>query len=529
MTTQTTVQPAPRHLQRAQRYLDEGQHAAASAVLEAHLLRSPDDADSLSLLLHTWLMRGRMRPATALARRLGELTPRDAHAALRAATDLMRVDEFARARELLDLPLVRDSRDRAVLLRHAQLRARAGEYRAVLALTEQAAPAGEPAEYDVLLLRARARDYCGDAGGAALDYAAAQNLRPDSGVAAIGLARIHAGQHDASAARIAHLHSVLPDATGGSDEAALNYALFEELHTLQRHAEAWAALQCAAAAAQRQWPYDAAGERARLDALLRTQRAQDTAATPAAAGADGLTPIFIVGLPRSGTSLLEALLGRHTQVTAAGEHADFAYQLSWATDCDSVDVLPLASIERSTDIDYPALGRAYLEQSRWRARGRSHYTDKLPSNVWLIGHIARALPQARIVHVARAPMDAGFAALRQYLGGAYPWSYAQQGIVDHYAHYRALMAHWQRVLPGRVLHVDYAEFTDIERLLRRICAFCALPFETQCLDASLGAEIVATPSSQQVREPVRPRMGAWQPYREYLGVLRDGLAAWPHF
>ncbi len=80
-----------------------------------------------------------------------------------------------------------------------------------------------------------------------------------------------------------------------------------------------------------------------------------------------------------------------------------------------------------------------------------------------------------------------------------------------------------------VVLVDYAEFTDTERLLRRVCAFCALPYEAQCLDASLGAEIVATPSSQQVREPVRPRMGAWQPYREYLGVLRDGLAAWPHF
>ena len=524
-------QPVARHLQRAQRYIDEGQHAAACAVLEAQLRRSPEDADSLSLLLHTWLRRGRMRPATALARRLGELTPRDAHAALRAATDLMRVDEFARARELLDSPLVHDSRDRAVLLRHAQLRARAGEYRAVLALTEQAAQLGAPS-FDLLLLRARARDYCGDADGAMLDYAAAQALRPDSGVAALGLARIHAGQHDAgqddaSAARIAHLQGVLPDAAGGSDEAALNYALFEELHALRRHAEAWDALQRAAVAAQRQWPYDVVGERARLDALLRTQRAQDTAATPAAAGADDTTPIFIVGLPRSGTSLLEAMLSRHTQVAAAGEHADFAYQLSWATDCDSADLLPLASIERSTDIDYPALGRAYLEHSRWRARGNSHCTDKLPSNVWLIGHIARALPQARIVHVARAPMDAGFAALRQYLGGAYPWSYTQQGIVDHYAHYRALLAHWQRVLPRRVLHVDYAEFADAERLLRRVCAFCALPYQAHCVDASLGAEVVATPSSQQVRAPVRPRTGAWQPYRQYLGVLHDGLAAWP--
>ena len=523
-------QPVARHLQRAQRYIDEGQYAAASAVLEAQLQRSPDDADSLSLLLHTWLRRGRMRPATALARRLGELAPADAHAALRAAADLMRVDEFARARELLDLPLVRDSRDRAVLLRHAQLRARAGEYRAVLAVTERAAQLGTPG-FDLLLLRARARDYCGDAGGAALDYAAAQDLCPDSGIAALGLAKVGAGRPEAAEARVAHLRRVLPAAAGGREEAALGYALFEELHALRHHAEAWDALQRAAAAAQRQWPYDAAGERARLDALLRTQQAQDTAATPAAAGAgaDDLTPIFIVGLPRSGTSLLEAMLGRHTQVTAAGEHADFAYQLSWATDCDSVELLPLASIERSTDIDYPALGRAYLEHSRWRARGRSHCTDKLPSNVWLIGHIARALPHARIVHVARAPVDTGFAALRQYLGGAYPWSYAQQGIVDHYAHYRALMAHWQRVLPGRVLHVDYAEFADTEHLLRRVCAFCALPYQSQCLDASLGAEIVATPSSQQVREPVRPRMGAWQPYREYLGVLCDGLAAWPPF
>ena len=98
MTMQTTVQPAPRHLQRAQRYFDDGQLVAACATLEAHLRRTPDDADSLSLLLHAWLKRGRMRPAVELAQRLAALPAHDAQAALRTATDLMRVGDFTRAR-----------------------------------------------------------------------------------------------------------------------------------------------------------------------------------------------------------------------------------------------------------------------------------------------------------------------------------------------------------------------------------------------------------------------------------------------
>ncbi len=528
MTMQTTVQPAPRHLQRAQRYFDDGQLVAACATLEAHLRRTPDDADSLSLLLHAWLKRGRMRPAVELAQRLAALPARDAQAALRTATDLMRVGDFTRARALLDTPLVQDSRDSAVLFRHAQLRARAGEYQQVLALTELAAQLGATPDTDLLLLRARARDYCGDADGAGADYSAAQHQRPDSGSAAQGLARVHASQRDADAAtaHIAHLHSVLPSVTDADTEAALAYALFEELHTLQQYQQAWPALQRGAAAAHRQWPYDAAREATRIDALLRTQPGTAATAVPQSAPAGTATPIFIVGLPRSGTSLLETLLGRHTQVSAGGEHADFAYQLGLATDCDSVELLPMTAIERSADIDYHALGQAYLEHTRWRARGRSHYTDKLPSNWMLIAHIARALPQARIVHVARAPMDAAFAVLRQLLGAAYPWSFAQQDIVAHYGHYRALMSHWQRALPGRLLQVDYAEFADAERLLRRVCAFCALPFEAQCLDARLDIGVVATPSSLQVRDAIRPRVGAWQAYREHLDILRDGLAGW---
>src|SRR5687768_17538168 len=127
---------------------------------------------------------------------------------------------------------------------------------------------------------------------------------------------------------------------------------------------------------------------------------------PSAPIASGPAPIFIVGLPRSGTTLLERMLGAHTDVTDAGELRDFVFQLRWMCDLEGRSQLDLELARRAQNVDWAELGLRYLDHTQWRAQGRPFYTDKQPNNFLNIGYIARALPHAKILHMSRRPMDA---------------------------------------------------------------------------------------------------------------------------
>jgi hypothetical protein len=244
-----------------------------------------------------------------------------------------------------------------------------------------------------------------------------------------------------------------------------------------------------------------------------------------ASGKDGTGPraVFIVGMPRSGTTLLESLLGRHPQVAAAGELTEFSKQWRQVADVHGhaiVDEPLLAAVS-----DYAELGRRYLQQTRWRAQGKAWYIDKLPPNFWLAGFIRKALPQARILHMARAPLDLCFSNWRAMFGDSYAYSYELVALAAHHARYRQLMAHWQAAMPGAIHDVDYAALVAApEATLRAVCDFLGLPFDAACLDASVDAGPVATISSAQVRAPLRA--GArpdWQRYAAQLAALREAL------
>jgi hypothetical protein len=183
-------------------------------------------------------------------------------------------------------------------------------------------------------------------------------------------------------------------------------------------------------------------------------------------------------------------------------------------------------ISRIDQIDFPELGRRYLEQTRWRARGRPFYLDKLPPNYLLAGLIHRALPNAPILHMVRDPVDVCFSNYKAMFGESFPYSYNIDALVAHYRQYRRLMQHWHDVMPGRIFDVDYrALVTDPESTISAILDKCGLPHEPGLADTSRNKTAVDTLSSAQVREPIHARtLGEWRRYEAQLQPLRDALS-----
>ncbi|MCI4568681.1 sulfotransferase [Lysobacter sp. CFH 32150] len=307
--------------------------------------------------------------------------------------------------------------------------------------------------------------------------------------------------------------------------ALLADALHKELDDLGQHADAWAALEQACKAKRSTLDYRAEDSRA-LVAALTGLPAPLIPVSPVREN-DSRTPIFIVGMHRSGTTLLEQLLDGHSEVHGVGELYDFTSQMRYATDHHCRGVIDATIVERSQGIDLDAVGAGYLKGMEWRLGKERFFTDKLPSNFLNIGFICRALPQAKILHMVRDPIETCFSNLRELFSDANPYSYDQLELADFFKQYKQLMAHWHQAYPGRILDVHYAELTrDPEAVLREVCAFCGMEFEPAMLELQQRTRGVATASAVQVRDKVIAReQPKWAPYAEYLQPLIQALQA----
>lgn len=310
-----------------------------------------------------------------------------------------------------------------------------------------------------------------------------------------------------------------------TDIVLLAYALHKELDDLGDHEGAAAALDQACRARRGTLDYSSEESRRLFDALVAFEPPAGAAPRPVEASAGTRTPLFIVGMHRSGTTLLEQLLDGHSEVRGVGELYDFTAQMRYATDHHCRGVIDATIVARAPDADFAGVGRGYLDGVAWRLGEERCFTDKLPSNFLNIGFICSALPQARILHMVRDPVEVCFSNLRELFSEANPYSYDQRELAAYYRGYERLMAHWHERFPGRILDVDYAELTrDPEAVMRRVTAFCGLGFEPAMLDIQGRERGVATASAVQVRQGIvardRPK---WAPYAEYLAPLLEAL------
>jgi hypothetical protein len=239
----------------------------------------------------------------------------------------------------------------------------------------------------------------------------------------------------------------------------------------------------------------------------------------------GATPIFIVGLPRTGSTLLERILGAHPMVAEAGELHDFIWEMRWVADLVGGPQLDLALADAAEAIDFCELGQRYLSKTQWRVRDTAFFTDKMPTNFLNVGYILAALPNARILHTVRDPMDTCFSNLKEYFAGGFTYSYDQEDVADYYSLYRRLMEHWHAAYPGRIHDVSYERLVaDPLRVTSEVLDFCGLPQPEGGIPLEGRAGIVATASAVQVRQSIHARsVGQWRRYERYLGPLKARL------
>lgn len=517
--------------ERAMQCIEGGHWKEAQAVLETLVTLAPRDVRIRIELANAILQCGRMREATAHLLQAIPMLPNHAPLIAQLAWRLSLNGEIMGARACLSHLERAPDPPAEVLVEQAHLRWMLGEISAAMEHMDRAVAMGieAPNEYYLygMLLQFTGRL-------AQSEQVLLECLRrwPDYGDAAVILANLRkqtaeANHLDFLRQRLEALPDRPTEARSQFIHAEFESAVYKVLDDLGRDDEAWQALASSNARMHVIHPYNAAEEVAITDALIAASRHLDARHAGSESHHEGPTPIFIVGMPRSGTTLLDHMLSAHSQVVSAGEINDFQRQLHWVADVAPNGTRSLMRIlERATQIDYAEVGARYLKQTQWRAQGRRFYIDKLPINVRMVPFIRRALPSALILHLIRDPMDVCYSNFKIMFGSASPYCYDMQSLAHYYGQYARLVQEWRNTMPDVMLDVSYSALvTEPENVMRLILEYCGLDIEENCVHPELNDAPVATPSSAQIREPVHCRgLGQWFRYAPQLEPLRQALA-----
>ncbi len=307
------------------------------------------------------------------------------------------------------------------------------------------------------------------------------------------------------------------------ENSFLNYALGKELEDQEQWEEAFSAFSQGATSKRSTLLYPEQVQESAYIALEKHfTRQWLTEQTP---GCQDDSPIFVLGQPRTGTTLIERIITSHSQVESAGELRQFSMALRRLLNYSEPEWFCEDFIAQSAKLDGKLIGDMYLHTSQ-KVRGNSpRFVDKMPPNFHYIPLILNALPNAKIVHVVRHPMDACFANYKQLFADAYPHSYDQREMARHHARYHKLMSIWRERFPNRFFDIAYEDITsDIEQHARRLIDYLDLPWEDACLNFYNRRSAVATASTVQVRTPAHTRsVGRWKKYQQHLTPMMDEL------
>jgi hypothetical protein len=331
---------------------------------------------------------------------------------------------------------------------------------------------------------------------------------------------------------VARLESLLRELGSPPPSSAsmfLHMALAKEYEDLGQYSTSFDHLAAGKAAGAAELGYSSRRDEEMFAALIEGFEASGPSAEGQAVRGDPTEePIFIIGMPRSGTTLVERIVSSHPDVFPAGEMLNFAMAVKRLSQSRSPALVDADVIRRACRADLSRLGEIYLGSTRPRTGHTARFVDKLPHNFLYAGFIANALPNAKIVCLRRDPMDTCLSNFRQLFGIRSPFFDYSFDLLDtgrYYVLFDRLMAHWQRVLPGRILEIRYEDLVDSqEASSRRLLEFCGLSWHEACLRFEDNATPVATASAVQVRAPIyRSSLQRWKKYGEKLHGLRDLL------
>jgi tetratricopeptide (TPR) repeat protein len=495
-----------------------GDAEGAERLLLGRLTARPGDVEALAMLGEALTRQARLPEAGAVLIRCLELDPAQDGGRFVLADVLFRQQKAAEAIEHLDRLLAADPEAPAYRNLKAACLCIVGDYDGALALYEQLLEdfPKQPRiwlNYGHALRTLRRRE----------DATAAYNrciaLAPGLGDAYWSLANLKTAPISAEIEAAMRAQLLRPD-LGDEDRLRLCYALGKALEDRGDHASAFANFQVGAALRSRQLRYDAEESTSfmqRSKALFTPEFfATHTGGSPSD------EPIFIVGLPRSGSTLIEQILASHSAVEGTMELPDIALI---ATGLGPPGTYP-ESLAALGPADRQALGEAYLERTRiHRTLGRAHFVDKMPNNFHHLGLIQLILPRAKIVDARRHPLGSCFSAYKQLFDYGQAFSYDLRDLGRYYRDYVELMAHYETVLPGRVHRVIYENLVeDTVGEVRQLLDYCGLPFEPGCLRFYENDRPVRTVSSEQVRRPIfREGLDLWRAYEPQLSPLKDAL------
>lgn len=334
-----------------------------------------------------------------------------------------------------------------------------------------------------------------------------------------GLANLERARNDR------HIKKMLKLLRKSEEEPSKNiylyYALGKELEDLGRWSEAFDYYKKAGDAVKTVSDHDVADDVAVMDKIVEVCTRQWIATEPATEST-ARTPVFVVGMPRTGTTLVERILSSHTQIDSIGETQLLQMVLRRHSNALAGSELTPAVVEAAAKVSPASIANGYIEAISFRVSDSPMFIEKLPENVLFLGFIARSWPNARIIHMRRHPMDACFANYKQ---SYFRFAYSLDDVADYYLAYDRLSRHWRETLGDRMMEVEYESLvSELESEARRMLRFLELPFEEACLHFDRNTTPIATASSAQVREKMHTRsIGKWKNFERQLRPLRRKL------
>jgi tetratricopeptide (TPR) repeat protein len=502
--------------------LCEGKLAVAEAALREHLKIHPTDVAAIRMLAEVGARLGRFDDAEKLLKRCLDLAPSFLAARHNYAIVLHRQAKGAEALVQVNFLLESDPDNPSFRFLKASALTRVGEYEQAIALYEDILRR-HPNNARAWLSLGHARKTAGQTQASVDAYRKSIEIEPSFGEGYWSLANMKTYRFDE--ASVAQMRGALSGELRDEDRFHLEYALAKALEDRGDCEAAFAHYAEGARIRRAALHYDA-DETTRFTDRLIAQFSSAFLVGRVQQGSPAPDPIFVVGLPRSGSTLIEQMLASHSAIEGTMELPDLgmiAKALGGGKMRDGAYPEALSALDPDA---LARLGEQYIARTRvQRKTRRPFFIDKMPNNFQHIGLIRLILPNAKIIDARRHPMAGCFGAFKQHFARGQAFSYDLTDLGRYYADYVRLLDHFDRVQPGAVLRVRYERVVkDPEGEIRRLLAYCGLPYEAACLEFYTNERAVRTASSEQVRQPIYlSGLDHWRQFEPWLGPLRAAL------
>lgn len=516
------LQSLPRELIAVTNHLHEGRLLRAEEICRHYLRQNPKNVEGMRLLARIGAELGILEDAEFLLESAVTFEPDNVQLRLDYIDMLRRRQKSERACEEAEALHARDPANPLFQSRLAIESMQAGEYSRAFELFDQVLEK-LPNDHATLTSKGHALKTMGEQDEAVANYRAAFGANPDHGDAYYALANLKTYRFTDGEIGAMRAQAARPD-LAFMDRVHIAFALGKALEDRGDFEASFTHYEEGNALKRAQTRYNA-GTMSEELARQKEYCTSELFEKHKGVGHDARDPIFILGLPRAGSTLLEQILASHSQIDGTLELPDILALAHRLRGRKAGQALYPANLHDLRSHDFAKFGEQFIENTRIHRQGAPFFIDKMPNNFRHIGLIHLILPNAKIIDARRAPMDCCFSGFKQLFAQGQEFTYGLNEVGRYYADYVDLMEHWDAVLPGKVLRVQHEDvLDDLEGQTRRMLDFLGVPFEEACLAFHTTDRAVRTASSEQVRQPInRQGQDAWRPFEPWLGDLKAAL------